>query len=359
MSWPTRVWAVAEVLTAGNMIAFLSDPMDEIDALLDLSTPTVHVDGGVLLGGGAGGPFTTMSVLADGEIVIGDGAAAPIPLAAFTASNGFLKHEQGGLEFSAAAIAAGGLIVGTGTGTMGLLAIGNALESVRVNAGATALEFAAPSDTDAIHDNVDGEISGLTEKTAPLPADHLIIESDADSDAKRRVTIANLNNMFDHDTLDNVSADDHHAQAHTVVSHSDTTGTGTELNTLTDGSNADSLHTHSGFAKIAVGQYTGDGAESKTISGLGFTPKFVQIITRYTGSTQLLVDAGIHWTTGDFVTSNASGHALAVMYSSGNDWIRDNTIIAMASGSFTVDDDAADDHPNKNNQVYSYVAIGD
>ncbi len=32
--------------------------------------------------------------------------------------------------------------------------------------------------------------------------------------------------------------------AHTVASHSDTSGTGTELNTLTDGSNADSLHVH-------------------------------------------------------------------------------------------------------------------
>ena len=35
-----------------------------------------------------------------------------------------------------------------------------------------------------------------------------------------------------------------HDEAHTVVSHSDTTATGTELETLTDGSNADSLHAH-------------------------------------------------------------------------------------------------------------------
>ena len=33
---------------------------------------------------------------------------------------------------------------------------------------------------------------------------------------------------------------------HTIASHSDTTATGTELNTLTNGSNADSLHVHSG-----------------------------------------------------------------------------------------------------------------
>ena len=37
---------------------------------------------------------------------------------------------------------------------------------------------------------------------------------------------------------------DLHAEAHTVASHSDTTGTGPELDTLTDASNADALHTH-------------------------------------------------------------------------------------------------------------------
>ena len=40
------------------------------------------------------------------------------------------------------------------------------------------------------------------------------------------------------------TADDHHTEAHTVASHSDTTATGAELETLTDGSDADSLHTH-------------------------------------------------------------------------------------------------------------------
>lgn len=47
-----------------------------------------------------------------------------------------------------------------------------------------------------------------------------------------------------HADLTGVGTDDHHAQAHTVASHSDTTATGAELETLTDGSNADALHTH-------------------------------------------------------------------------------------------------------------------
>lgn len=44
-----------------------------------------------------------------------------------------------------------------------------------------------------------------------------------------------------------------HAESHTVASHSDTTATGTELETLTDGSNADALHVHAGGSGDVVG----------------------------------------------------------------------------------------------------------
>ncbi len=54
----------------------------------------------------------------------------------------------------------------------------------------------------------------------------------------------------DHDLLINVSADDHHTEAHTVASHSDTTATGAETETLTDGSDADALHDHAVFLKL-------------------------------------------------------------------------------------------------------------
>jgi len=42
--------------------------------------------------------------------------------------------------------------------------------------------------------------------------------------------------------------DEHHVEAHTVASHSDTTGTGPELDNLTDGTNADALHSPAGGA---------------------------------------------------------------------------------------------------------------
>jgi len=51
------------------------------------------------------------------------------------------------------------------------------------------------SDADAIHDNVGGEIKLITEKTVALAADLLVIESDADTDAKRRLTVQNLRRL--------------------------------------------------------------------------------------------------------------------------------------------------------------------
>lgn len=46
-----------------------------------------------------------------------------------------------------------------------------------------------------------------------------------------------------HDSLTDVTANQHHNESHTIASHSDTSATGTELNTLTDGSDT-TLHKH-------------------------------------------------------------------------------------------------------------------
>ena len=59
-------------------------------------------------------------------------------------------------------------------------------------------------------------------------------------------TIHFLESQINHGNIMNVTANQHHSQSHNIVSHSDTSATGTELNTLTDGSNADTLHTHAG-----------------------------------------------------------------------------------------------------------------
>jgi parallel beta-helix repeat protein len=48
------------------------------------------------------------------------------------------------------------------------------------------------TDSDAIHDNVSGEISAITEKTTPVSADLIIIEDSAASNAKKRAQVGNL-----------------------------------------------------------------------------------------------------------------------------------------------------------------------
>ncbi len=65
----------------------------------------------------------------------------------------------------------------------------------------------------------------------PLPADETAADDGAETSAARK----------DHRHRG-------HATAHTIASHSDTTATGPETETLTDGSDADALHTHPGSA---------------------------------------------------------------------------------------------------------------
>jgi len=48
------------------------------------------------------------------------------------------------------------------------------------------------TDTDAIHDNVAGEIAAISEKASPVSADLVVIEDSADSNNKKRVQVGNL-----------------------------------------------------------------------------------------------------------------------------------------------------------------------
>lgn len=92
--------------------------------------------------------------------------------------------------------------------------------------------------------------------------DHSIYHTDARGDARyyteSELDAGQLDNRYytesevdtiasgiNHGDLENIGTDDHHAQLHTIASHSDTTATGAELETLTNNSIADSLHRHS------------------------------------------------------------------------------------------------------------------
>ena len=71
-----------------------------------------------------------------------------------------------------------------------------------------------------------------------------------------------------HNALTNVTTNQHHNESHTVASHNDTTATGTELETLTDGSGADALHTHAGSVMTGTpGGELGGTWASPTVDG--------------------------------------------------------------------------------------------
>ncbi len=71
-----------------------------------------------------GGIEADISGVADGGMLVGTGAGTmAVRASALTAgAAGFVKHELGGLEFDASAIADGGVVVGTGAGTMAIRA---------------------------------------------------------------------------------------------------------------------------------------------------------------------------------------------------------------------------------------------
>ncbi len=87
----------------------------------------------------------------------------------------------------------------------------------------------AHTDTAAIHDDTANEITAVTIKGTPVDADEILIEDSAASFVKKAITLGTLPS--------------HTPAAHTIDSHSDTTGTGAELNELTDASET-TLHSH-------------------------------------------------------------------------------------------------------------------
>lgn len=158
-----------------------------------------------------------------------------------------------------------------------------------------------------------------------------------------------------HANLSDAPADAHHATAHTPESHTNQGATAAELETLTDGSSADSLHAHPATGKVATGTFTGDGAISQAITGIGFQTKFVQIWQRETTVGNLLDTRKVILTTAEILDDDASGGA--IMEGSG-DTFEDDAIIALGADGFTVDDNAANDAPNASSVVYNFLALG-
>ena len=70
-----------------------------------------------------------------------------------------------------------------------------------------------------------------------------------------------ISEVLDFDPGEYLKTADNHDEAHTVASHSDTTATGAELETLTDGSDADALHAHPGIGGDVVYSDNGDTSD--------------------------------------------------------------------------------------------------
>ena len=120
--------------------------------------------------------------------------------------------------------------------------------------GATGTELDTLTDgsnADALHDHTGGghtirdDGADQTQRTGlNFIGPELVVTDDSGGDEQE---ISILQSAISHDSIGGVSTDDHHAQSHTAASHSDQGATGTELETLTGGSDASSLHGHGNY----------------------------------------------------------------------------------------------------------------
>jgi hypothetical protein len=108
-------------------------------------------------------------------------------------------------------------------------------------------------------------------------------------------------------------------------------------------------HVHAGEQAI-VGSYTGDGTTSMAVTGLGITPEAVWIFA----NDNVANAAVFHYTTTQMLATSVKS---VESTPSAQSYVQ-NGIIAFGSGSFTVDDNGDDGHPNKNGNVYFYIAWG-
>jgi hypothetical protein len=196
--------------------------------------------------------FTNLSTRATGYLVTATNWNEMVNnWLAVATSAGLLKHEYGGIEADISAIAAAGIVRGTGTGTMGILAKGTAKQHLRVNAAAGDLEWATPT-------------------------------------------------------------------------------------------------------TLVTGTYTGDGATSQAITGVGIQVKYLIISPVGTDEAAAVVI----WTSDTIIDDDAQGFAILEDPSNSNEHsYADNAIIALGSDGFTVDDAGSDSHPNKASTTYNYIAF--
>lgn len=129
----------------------------------------------------------------------------------------------------------------------------------------------------------------------------------------------------------------HHNESHTVASHSDTTGTGTELNTLTDGSET-TLHSHAGGGGSPGGSNTqvqfNDSSSFGGDAGMTYNKitDHLTLVGTVTGGSITIVTGGGSFS---FREATATGAAGLVNNTPGQDAKQDH---------YTADGDGTDDN---------------
>jgi len=103
---------------------------------------------------------------------------------------------------------------------------------------------------------------------------------------------------------------------------------------------------------VKTGTYTGDGTIGQSITGIGFEPKYVRIWNHPAAEANMEIHEKLDQTWGDYAGMHRSWDGNTQHY------FNDSRINSLDSDGFTVDDDGADAHPNKDGQAYDYLAIG-
>jgi hypothetical protein len=146
--------------------------------------------------------------------------------------------------------------------------------------------------------------NSIIDRTSSSPADHNLLSGLQGGSAAEyyHLTSAQHTDLTDgtgttlhthaHANMTGQTTDDHHAQVHTIVSH-DTTAEGSELTTLTDGSNADALHVHAYGTGDVVGP--GSSVDNRIALFDGVTGKLIKSGTSFeTGGSLTVVNGNIN-----------------------------------------------------------------
>ncbi len=103
--------------------------------------------------------------------------------------------------------------------------------------------------------------------------------------------------------------------------------------------------------KIKTGTFTGDGATSQAITGVGFQVKYVKIWMRAAAEANHTIFERVDQSWGNYAVEHG-------VTATSEHYAWQDSIISLDADGFTVDDRGSDKHPNKGSQTYDYLALG-